>query len=452
MNKMLVLVALSIFSISMVACGGSGSGSGGGSGDNCSSWGEAELIETDNAGYAKFPQVAVDDSGNAIAVWSQFDGTRLNILANRYYAATGLWGTAELIETDEGPAGKPWVAVDGSGNAIAVWRQSDGTLYNVWANRYDAATGLWGTAELIETDDAGDAGYEPRVAVDDSGNAIAVWSQADGGTYNIWANCYNAATGLWGEAELIEDGAGPTSEARVGIDDSGNAIAVWSQADGGTYNIWANRYDAATGLWGEAELIETGDAAGSPEVAVDGNGNAIAVWGQSDGIASYNVWAKRYDAATGLWGEVELIETDGAGHAPYPQVAVDGGGNAIAVWQQFDGARDNIWANRYDAASGWGEAELIATSDAGNAQYPRVAVDGGGNAIAVWRQSDGTLYNVWANRYDAASGWGEAELIETDDAGNAQYPQVAVDGGGNAIAVWQQSDGTRTNIWANRYE
>jgi hypothetical protein len=160
MNKMLVLVALSIFSISMVACGGSGSGSGsgGGSGDNCSSWGEAELIETDNAGYAKFPQVAVDDSGNAIAVWSQFDGTRLNILANRYYAATGLWGEAELIETDEGPAGKPWVAVDGSGNAIAVWRQSDGTLYNVWANRYDAATGLWGTAELIETDDAGDSG------------------------------------------------------------------------------------------------------------------------------------------------------------------------------------------------------------------------------------------------------------------------------------------------------
>ena len=29
-------------------------------------------------------QIAIDASGNAIAVWSQFDGTRSNIMANRY--------------------------------------------------------------------------------------------------------------------------------------------------------------------------------------------------------------------------------------------------------------------------------------------------------------------------------------------------------------------------------
>jgi len=44
-----------------------------------------------------------------------------------------------------------------------------------------------------------------------------------------------------------------------------------------------------------------------------------------------------------------------------------------------------------------------------------------------------------------------AQLIETDDAGNANAPQIAFDASSNALAVWQQSDGTRFNIWANRF-
>ena len=51
-----------------------------------------------------------------------------------------------------------------------------------------------------------------------------------------------------------------------------------------------------------------------------------------------------------------------------------------------------------------------------------------------------------------ARGWGTAELIEIDDVGNASSPQVAADSDGNSMAVCQQSDGTVTNIWANRYE
>jgi hypothetical protein len=70
----------------------------------------------------------------------------------------------------------------------------------------------------------------------------------------------------------------------------------------------------------------------------------------------------------------------------------------------------------------------------------------------VWHQSDGTRYNIWANRYIPGTGWDTAGLIETDNAGSALYPQIAFDTSGNAIAVWSQSDGTRDNIWADRYE
>src|SRR4030067_957017 len=70
-------------------------------------------------------------------------------------------------------------------------------------------------------------------------------------------------------------------------------------------------------------------------------------------------------AATKSWGTAALSETDNAGDAGYPQIAVDAGGNAIAVWYQHDGTRWNIWANRYTAGSGWGGAGLLQNAHAG---------------------------------------------------------------------------------------
>ena len=57
------------------------------------------------------------------------------------------------------------------------------------------------------------------------------------------------------------------------------------------------------------------------------------------------------------------------------------------------------------------------------------------------RQYDGAHYSIYANRFDGTSwfngtSWGMAELIESDNAGNAEYPQIAFDSSGNAIAVW----------------
>ena len=156
-------------------------------------------------------------------------------------------------------------------------------------------------------------------------------------------------------------------------------------------------------------------------------------------------------AATG-WGTAQLIETDNAGSASWPTLAVDSSGSALAVWEQSDGTRQNIWANRLIPATGWGTAQLIETDNAGNTSRPQVAVDPLGNALAVWVQSDGTRDNIWANRFSTATGWGTARLIATDDAEGASSPRVAIDSSGNALAVWQQYDGTRTNIWANRFE
>ncbi|WP_372980832.1 Ig-like domain-containing protein [Marinobacter sediminum] len=408
-------------------------------------WQTATLIGVSNSGSARAPQIAVDADGRALAVWEQFEGSRHKIWANRFDGTS--WGEAEIIEADSGgTASAPQVALNAGGQAFAVWTQFDGTRDNVWVNRFDGSD--WGMAEVIDVDDAGSS-RSPQVALDATGRAIVVWAQFDGSWYRILARRFDGSN--WGAAELIEaDNSGRLGDAsapQIVLDGNGRALAVWEQFDGSRNNIWSNRFDGST--WGTAGRIQTDVAsdASAPQIAINAHGQAFAVWTQFDGTRD-NIWANRFDGSA--WGAAEQIETDNAGGASNPQIAHDTDGRAVAVWQQSDGARNNIWVNRFDG-NAWRRAEQIETDNAGSAVSPQVALDAKGRALAVWHQSDGSRNHIWANRFDGNT-WGEAELIEIDDVNHARSPQVAFDADGRAIAVWQQSDGAPDNIWASRFE
>jgi hypothetical protein len=174
------------------------------------------------------------------------------------------------------------------------------------------------------------------------------------------------------------------------------------------------------------------------------------VWAQYDGTR-YNLWSNRYVAGTG-WGTAALLENDNSGDADPGLVVMDANGNAMVAWHQFDGTNYNIWARRYVAGTGWDAVTLIATNTAGDTSIPSIAMNASGNAVAVWHQSDGTRTNIWANRYVDGTGWSTASLIENDDTGDAIYPSVVMDASGNAIATWLQSDGTWNNVMANVFK
>jgi len=360
-------------------------------------WDAAEHIgDADIFGRSFIPGIAVDPDGHVVVVWAQTDGTRFDIWSNRY-TPDSRWGTAERIETnDGGDAFGPQVAVDAGGNAVAVWHQSDGTRDNIWSNRYSPTAG-WGTPERIEADNAGDAA-DAQVAIDASGNAVAVWHQSDGTRHDIWSNRYE---GGWGIAERIEaDNAGDALGPQVAVDASGNAIAVWHQSNGTREDIWSNRYEEG---WGTAERIETDDQgdALNPQIAMDPSGNAMVVWEQFNG-ATFDIWSRRYE---GGWGTAGRIETDDQGDALRPWVAVGPEGSAVAVWKQFDGTSEHIWSNRYERR--WGTAQRIQEEPLGDGpaawQNPRVAIGPEGNAMAVWPVTTtwgDHRHGVWANRLE----------------------------------------------------
>src|SRR6185436_11398682 len=142
-----------------------------------------------------------------------------------------------------------------------------------------------------------------------------------------------------------------------------------------------------------------------------------------------HIWASRYTAQVG-WAGAVLIEA-GPGDAGYPQIAIDGSGNAIVAFWQHAGGRIDIVANRYVNGAGWGTAAAIEADDSGDTSAPQIAMDAAGNAMVVWAWASASgppfSYNVWANRYTAGSGWGSAGPIDSVNATTANpAPHVAL--------------------------
>jgi hypothetical protein len=389
----------------------------------------AKLENDPENAYA--PQIAMNVSGFIVAVWEQTDGLTNSIYANQYVPGIG-WTQAQLIETLSGDAHSPQVAIDANGNAIAVWYQYDGTAYSIYTNRYMPGIG-WGSALLIEAG-TGNA-FNPQLAVDANGNAMAVWYQYAGGYYSIYANRYVIGVG-WGAAALIENINGYAADPQVVMDRNGNAIAVWRQHDGTVNSIYTNRYVLGTGWSAAGTLLEaTNGSADRPQVAIDDNGNAIAVWEQYDGVAN-SIFANRYVNGVG-WGSALALEA-GAGPARTPQVIMEANGTAFAVWAQSDGTTWSIYTNRYVTGSGWGTAALIETGT-GQASNPQVSVDAFGNAVVTWEQEESGISSINANWYTNGSGWDTARLIESL-IGYAYDPQVVMDTYGDAWSIWRNED------------
>src|SRR6185312_15112781 len=242
------------------------------------------------------------------------------------------------------------IAIDPNANATAVWNQSDGTRNNMWSNRFNAGAG-WGAPLLIENTDAGSA-FVPRVAVDATGNAIALWQDSVGTSINLVSNRFTFG-GTWGTQQIIGTTAG-NADANIAIDAQGNAMAVWEKFTGapGVFNIAFNRFTPSGG-WGTQAPVETHAATRSflPSVAFDASGNALAMWQQETADHNrQNIFANRFTPSGGWSGTpIQLTNNVGFTDSAGAKVVIDPRGDALAIWSQFLGnATFNMLSSRLE--------------------------------------------------------------------------------------------------------
>jgi len=437
-----------------------------------SAWGEDEWLEAVGTGSSSQPQIAVDGQSNALAVWEYDEPAGTRVWASRY-TRVDLWGVPEPIDGGDEPSSNPRLATDDAGNGFAVWKQGAAAARtNIWTNRYVVGEG-WGTPALLQSVEVTNA-VSPSIAADPAGNAIAVWIQRemDGINRVVWASRYEPGSG-WAPAASIDPMPSPTAGTKtsVGMDDDGNAIAVWARqtatsTGGRGWVLWANRYVVGEG-WKTADAAtlikdDPETTALKERLSVGPNGDAFVVWEQNDPMRNIDdIWGARFSGSA--WEPPERLDDHDAGDKRDPDIAVDGTGVdgtgvAHAVWSQVDlDLRSNIWARRYMPGAGWGTPELIEPpnedlAEDSDAATPRVGVNAAGNAFVVWSQSWQDWASIWSNRLDPEEmSWTpmRAERIEAE-ARAAKAPIVVVDENRHAHAVWLHrlssgADWVRTN-------
>jgi hypothetical protein len=211
----------------------------------------------------------------------------------------------------------------------------------------------------------------------------------------------------------------------------------------------------AAGWAAGASLLDTENLdANNPAVRADAGGNCTAVWHQSVGSIT-NIYAKRYDALAGNWqaGDSILLDTDDTGNAQMPHLSTDPRGDVMVVWHQIKNSVYHIMSRLYIAGAGWEPADhLVESNVASHSTWPVIDMDENGNALVVYNQYDGSFWNLWANRYVFGQGWGQSVLIETYNTGNAEWHWLAVNGKGTGFVTWRMYDGVRIRAWANQFE
>jgi PKD domain len=394
----------------------------------------ANFVE--EAGSVGHLRIAVDEQGDAMAVW-QSEGGKLEGGVSSYETRTafrpagGAWQTPERLSPYGQSAEDANVAFDAHGDAFAVWEAYSSSVpegdahFSIQA-AFRPVGGAWqAPVDLSPVEAPG--GEHPSLAVDAQGDAIVTWNRGAGPVQEA----FRPAGGAWQAPVDLTQGSAEGDFSQVAFDKQGDALAMW-QGDG-----LQSAFMPAGGTWQPPATVGSELVAGS-DFAVDGRGDAVAVWDSwTEGFLSHRVVQAALRPAGGDWqAPVDLSEEPHGEDwrwEPYePQVSIDEQGDAVVVWTQ--GEKGVLSASKPNGGAWQAPVDLSppGTSD-GDAQ---VAFDGQGDALAVWDGQDGT---VQSESKPAGGAW-----QATVDIGHGGGPQVAFDERGDALAAWVGADGIQT--------
>lgn len=272
------------------------------------------------------PDVGIDDSGNAVVVWTADpDGNKYGDIAVRKISPSGtVTSLPRPHASGDGDQLRPTVAVTGTGAYTVAWENTaDGsTLNQVFASSWDAAGALRYQDVKVSTIAAGAAGSNrrPDAAIDASGNTAIVWEEdADGnGGINVGLAKLNT-TGGFAVARKVANSLtdGQQSKPAVAQTADGRIVVAWSdEYTTGTGTLMRperiyHRIFSATGTPTAAEartVSETGTTAepvdpnrpvgaqAEPDVAVSDDGTFVVAWREEYVDGFHDVWATGFNA------------------------------------------------------------------------------------------------------------------------------------------------------------
>ncbi|HET6349542.1 MAG TPA: T9SS type A sorting domain-containing protein [Candidatus Krumholzibacteria bacterium] len=407
-----------------------------------------------------------DGAGGAIAAWMDFRNGNFDIYAQRIDASGVVQWTNDGVAvcTDPSSQETPTIASDGAGGAIITWFDFRNGTFDIYAQRINAAgTAQW-TLNGVAVCTAANDQLNPIITSDGAGGAIVCWQDArSGSNSDIYAQRINAPGVVQWTANGVAISAATNDQYNPAVesDGAGGAVVTWLDHRSGTNDdIYAQRVDASGAVqWTMNGVAVCTDASTQqqPAIASDGTGGAIITWSDNR-YGTFDIYAQRVNAAgAAQW------DTDGAivCLAPHdqqaPKIVADGANGAIVAWTDGrNGVDFNVYAQRVGASGAiqWMTNGVALCAAVGDQQAGPMCSDGAGGAIVTWGDKRGGVFSdVYAQRISASGAvqWtadGAALCTAADD----QNPGAIVSNGtAGAIVIWGDTRGI-SNVYAQRVE
>ena len=257
------------------------------------------------------PVVAIAPDGRVVVVWRST--TEAGVSAS-VRPPGGQWGPA--VTASGGPYRDLVVGIDGSGNAIAAWMTG--------GNAVDTASLPAGAKKWTKITTLATQGQAVDLAVNATGAAIITWATRSG----AFAASGTVLGGFGAPVTLGPPPGYPIGHTRVVLNGQGEAAAAWVSGLGA--DLVATR--SADGSWAPAATLST-TPYGRIDVAIDGAGNAVTIFGQQYG-SNPNIISAAYTSARpagGTWSTPALLSAPGD-TATSLHVAADPAGTFVVSW------------------------------------------------------------------------------------------------------------------------
>ncbi len=309
----------------------------------------------DFTGDDKFPDVAVDELGRRIHVWTNFFPTnpeRAEIVLRRFDDEGNPLEDPRVINTTfDSEQDHPRVAVAADGSFLVIWNsfEDNGDGFRKWIRSrvFDSDGVAVGPDQLVSQISTGTSGViiadvaALRASDGSSGGFVVVWS-----SFNASGDDDSSASI---EARLVSAGGVPTgSQFQVNTVISGlqDDPAVAELADGGFLVVWVNpelhgrRFSAAGAPDGPQFQINTAFSSvkNEPDVAIGWDGVVAVVWEDPDELAvvSDEIRARLYDADLNALGPDFRVNTLLTNEQEFPRLGDYGPKGFLVTWSSVD--------------------------------------------------------------------------------------------------------------------
>ena len=349
------------------------------------------------------------------------------------------------VPISSGPSDhEPDVALDINGNGYAVWASNTEEIKFAFL----PSGGSWGATEVVAPLQGVIYTY-PKIAVDSGGNVYVVWMDIPPGDdpschYNVcnWDILFarRSSNGSWTLPTRVNNDIGATRQMypNIVVDSNGNAQAIWKDEREGQCNVFSS-YRPNGGSWsgnvkvndsGSCLMGTVGDGLG---LAMAPNGYVWASWS----VNVYNGIRVSQRTGPGNWNPSESVNPTG----DFPTLAIDGQGNIYAAWNAFGGSGREVQVAFKPQGGPWSSKYIIAPG-----LYPAISAAQSSIGYLAWITT--SPYSVFGTSLLFGRDNFQVTRLDGDTSGSWKSDvSSAMNGAGKLSVVWSDGRGGVSRIY-----